>query len=156
MDRLIRFFRTATWLGFLIALVWSYAYIPDEIAYKVSRENQLVAFTSKQNFFFVSLVIFILANVVCITFAGILKKVKTQEDGVGIRNRSLKLDVITWTHGFSGVINLFFSLLLLFIGYLNGVEAYQVSGFGTMIYIGPVIIVGWLLYLIVLLAKKRS
>ena len=156
MDRLIRFFRTVTWLGFLGALVWSYAYIPDEIAYTLNSKNQPSAFASKEDFFFISLTVFILVNVVCITFAGTLKKVKTQENGVGIRNRSLKLDIITWIHGFSGMVNLFFSLLLLFIGYINGVQAYQVKGFGSMIYIGPVMIIGWLVYLFVLLGKKRN
>ena len=156
MDKLVGFFKTLSWLLFLGALLWSYAYLPPQVTYRVDTTGAAIAVMSRSNFFFVSLGFFLLVNIVCIVFLRVLKRMNTTEDGTGLRNRSLKQDLMMWVKGFIGVLNLFFSLVLIFIGYMNGGEEFQVSYLGGFIYIGPILILAWFFYLVILLTKKRD
>ena len=156
MHKLTGFFRNVTWIGFLGALLWSYAVLADAITYKVDTVGNALGITDKDTFFFAALGIFILVNGVCAGFIYILKKIKTSEEGQGIRNRSLKLDLISWTKGFAGVLNVFFIFSIFFIGYMNYGENFKVQSLGFSIYIGPVLLLAWFFYLLKLLAKKRA
>ncbi len=156
MDKLTGFIKTSSWLLFLAALIWSYASLPPQVAYRVDTEGSPIAVMTKGNFFFASLAFFLLVNIVCIIFLRMVKKVDSTEDGTGLRNRSLKKDIMSWTNGFIGILNLFFALILFFITYLNGVEEFQASYLGGIVYIGPVLLIIWFFYLVKLLAKKRD
>lgn len=156
MNRMAGFFRNVSWLVYMGALLWAYAYLTNEVAYRYNADGVTVNLIDKDTFFFVGLSAFILINAVCMGFNVVLKKIKTTEDGQGIRNRSLKLDVIGWVKGFAGVLNMFLSLIIIFLIYLNGSEEFRVGGLGFFVWIGPIMLVGWFFYLVKLLSKKRN
>ncbi len=156
MHKLTGFFRNITWLGFLGALLWSYAVFADAITYRIDTLGNALGIADKNTFFFSALGIFIVVNAVCAGFIYVLKKIKTSEDGEGIRNRSLKLDLISWTKGFAGVLNVFFIISIFFIGYMNYSENFRVESLGYSIYLGPLLLVIWFFYLVKLLSKKRA
>ena len=156
MDKLVGFIKTTSWLVFLGALIWSYASLPLQVIYRTDSEGSAVAVMEKSNFFFFSLAFFLVVNLICIVFYRMLKKVDSTDDGEGLRNRSLKQDLLTWTNGFIGILNLFFALILFFITYLNGAEEFQLPFLNVFVFAGPLFILGWFFYLIKLLSKKRN
>lgn len=156
MDKFIGFFRTVSYLLFLGALLWSYAYMVGQITYRFDTDGNPLFMVDKNTYFFSAMLIFIFANAVCAVFIQTLKKIKTSEEGVGLRNRSLKLDLITWTKGFAGVLNLFFVLVMFFLGLMNLAESKQSMTLGFYVYLGPILIVGWFFYLAYLLGKRRA
>lgn len=156
MDKFIGFFRTVSYLLFMAALLWSYAYMVGQVTYRFDTDGNSVYMIDRNLYFFSAVGVFILANVVCSVFINTLKKITTSDEGVGLRNRSLKLDLITWTKGFSVVLNLFFGLIMFFLGLMNLAESRQSPTLGFYVYLGPILIVGWFFYLAYLLGKKRN
>jgi len=155
MDKFVGFFKTTSWLLFLGALLWSYAYLPTQVTYRYDNLGDVLAVTSKSNFFFASLAIFLIANIVCIIFLRTLKKIDSSDDGVGLRNRALKKDISMWVDGFMGILNFFFSISVFLISNLNGAREFQGLFIGVLIYLGPLLILLWIFYLIQLITKKR-
>ena len=156
MDKFIGFFRTVSYLLFMAALLWSYAYMVGQITYRFDTSGNPMYDIDKNTYFFSAVAIFIFANAVCAVFIQTLKKIKTSEEGVGLRNRSLKLDLITWAKGFAGILNLFFALVMFFLGLMNLAESKQSMTLGFYVYLGPILIVTWFFYLAYLLGKRRD
>lgn len=140
---------------FLAALLWSYAYMVGQVTYKFDAEGNPIYDIDRNVYFFGALAVFLFVNTVCSVFIQTLKKIKSSEEGVGLRNRSLKLDLVTWTKGFAGILNLFFSLVLFFLGLMNLAESGQSITLGFYVYLGPILIIAWFFYLAYLLGKKR-
>ena len=156
MDKFTGFFKTTSWLIFLAALLWSYTSLPFQVTYRIDNTGASLAVMEKGTFFFVSLGFFLLFNIVCIIFLRTLRRIKSEDDGSGLRNRSLKLDVITWVNGFIGILNFFFALILFFVAYMNGSEEFHSTYIAGLIYIGPALILIWFFYLARILSKKRD
>ena len=142
---------------FLGVLVWTYSYLTSSLDYGIGNETIIYGFKDKDSFFFTALAIFILVNAVCMGFTSVLVKIKTTEEGVGIRNRNLKLDVIGWTKGFAAILNIMLSLTILFLVYLTFSEEYRIDAFfGYLVYLGPLLLAVWLGVLFKLIRKKRN
>lgn len=156
MDKFIGFFRNVTILLFTGALIWSYAFMASQVNYRFDPAGDALGTANKDTYFFGAVAIFLLANVVCYYFTKVLKKINTTEDGNGIRNKSLRNDLVMWIKGFAGVLNLFFSLILVFLGLMNMSADYNIKTLGFYVYLGPVLILAWFFYLAVILGKRRS
>tara|TARA_A100000171_G_C2047452_1_gene103514 strand:- start:188 stop:655 length:468 start_codon:yes stop_codon:yes gene_type:complete len=155
MDKLVGFIRTSSYLIFLAALIWAYASLAGQVSYKFDGDGTAVEIVDKNTFFFASVIIFLAANVICVSFIKVLKKIKSSEDGVGIRNRALKLDVITWIKGFAGILNIMFTTIVFFLGFMNMNEL-KLDALSIYIYIGPVLLIFWFFYLVKILSVRRS
>lgn len=156
MDKFIGFFRSITILLFTGALIWSYAFMASQVNYRFDPAGDGIGTASKDTYFFGAMAIFLLTNVVCFYFSRVLKRISTTVDGSGIRNRSLKNDLMIWVKGFTGVLNLFFSLVLVFLGLMNMSSDYNIKTIGFYVYLGPVLILVWFFYLAVILGKRRN
>lgn len=156
MDKFIGFFRTVSYLLFLAALLWSYANMVGQVNYSFDSLGNSEYQMDKNLYFFGGIGVFIFANAVCAFFIQTLKKIKSSEEGRGLRNRALKLDLLTWTKGFAGILNLFFALIMFFLGLMNLAESRQSATLGFYVYLGPILIVLWFFYLAYLLGKKRN
>lgn len=156
MDKFISFFRNVSFLIFLGTLIWSYAYMAGQVNYRYDNLGDSIAVADKNTYFFIALAVFLFANGVCQWFVLSMKKITTSEEGTGLRNRSLKLDLMSWVKGFAGVLNIFFSLVLIFLGLMNLSANYNISTLGFYVYLGPILIVGWFFYLAAILGKRRN
>ena len=156
MDKFIGFFRSVTILLFTGALIWSYAFMASQVSYRFDPAGDALGTANKDTYFFGAIAIFLLANVVCYYFTKVLQKINTTEDGVGIKKKYLKKDLITWIKGFAGVLNLFFSLILVFLGLMNMSSDYNIKTLGFYVYLGPVLIMVWFFYLAAILGKRRN
>ena len=156
MDKFIGFFRNVTILLFTGTLIWSYAYLAAQSDATYSFEGLDVGAADKNTYFFVGIIVFLFANLVCNWFIKSLKKITTSDDGKGLRNRSLKIDLIVWTKGFAGVLNLFFALVLVSLALFKMTSQYDnISTLGFYVYLGPILLLAWFIYLGVILSKKR-
>ncbi|MFY0594524.1 hypothetical protein [Roseivirga sp.] len=156
MEKFIGFFRNVTIALFTGALIWSYAFLASQVNYRFDPAGDALGTASKDTYFFGAIVIFLIINVVCFWFVKTLKKISTTDDGTGIKNRSLKQDIINWVKGFAGVLNLFLSLVLVFLGLMNMSADYNIKTMGFYVYLGPVLILVWFFYLAAILGKRRN
>ncbi|MGW8123649.1 hypothetical protein ACV07N_13415 [Roseivirga echinicomitans] len=155
MDKLVGFIRTSSYLIFLAALIWAYASVAGQVSYKFDGDGSVLGLVDKNTFFFASVTIFLVANVICVSFIQVLKKIRSTEDGIGIRNRSLKLDIITWVKGFAGILNIMFTTMVFFVGYMNMNEL-KIDSLSNFIYVGPILLVFWFFYLVKMLSVRRA
>ena len=155
MDKLVGFIRTSSYLIFLAALIWAYASLAGQVSYKFDGDGTALEIVDRNTFFFGSVIIFLVANLICVSFIKVLKKIKSSEEGEGIRNRAMKLDIITWVKGFAGILNIMFTTIVFFIGYMNMNEL-KLDSLSVYLYIGPVLLVFWFFYLVKVLSKKRA
>ncbi|KOF01937.1 hypothetical protein OB69_14460 [Roseivirga seohaensis subsp. aquiponti] len=155
MDKLVGFIRTASYLIFLAALIWAYASLAGQVSYRFDGDGSALELVDRNTFFFSSVIIFLVANVICVSFIKVLKKIKTSDEGVGIRNKGLKTDVITWVRGFAGILNIMFTTIVFFIGYMNMNEL-KLDVLSVYLYIGPILLVFWFFYLVKILSVRRN
>lgn len=155
MDKLVGFIRTASYLIFLAALIWAYASLAGQVSYRFDGDGSALELVDRNTFFFSSVIIFLVANVICVSFIKVLKKIKTSDEGVGIRNKGLKTDVITWVRGFAGILNIMFTTIVFFIGYMNMNEL-KLDVLSIYLYIGPILLVFWFFYLVKILSVRRN
>ncbi len=127
-----------------------------QVNYRFDPAGDALGTASKDTYFFGAIAIFLVTNVICYWFIKTLKRIKTSEEGTGIRNKSLKKDLILWIKGFAGVLNLFFSLILVFLGLMNMSADYNIKTIGFYVYLGPLLILLWFFYLAVILGKRRN
>ncbi|PIQ48514.1 MAG: hypothetical protein COW03_09870 [Cytophagales bacterium CG12_big_fil_rev_8_21_14_0_65_40_12] len=155
MDKLVGFIRTASYLIFLGALIWAYASMAADVTYRFDGDGSALEIIDKNTFFFASVGIFLITNIICVFFISTLKKIKTTEDGQGIRNRSLKLDVITWVKGFASILNIMFTTFVFFLGFMNMNEL-KMNILSFYIYVGPILLIFWFFYLVKIVSAKRN
>jgi len=154
MDKFVGFFRTVSYLFFLGALLWSYAYMVGQIDYGMDLSG--APLIDKNTYFFAAVIIFLLVNIIISWFLKNLKKIKSSPDGRGLRNYSLKQDLLVWFKGFGGIVNLVLALIMFFIGLMNLAESQQAFTLGFYVYLGPILLIGWFIYLAVILSKSRT
>jgi hypothetical protein len=155
MDKLVGFIRTVSYLIFLAVLIWAYASLAAQVTYRFDGDGTALEMVGKDTFFFVSIAIFLFANIICVVFLQTLKKIKSTEDGAGMRNRSFKLDVMTWVKGFSGILNIMFTTMVFFLGFMNMNEL-KMDALSIYIYVGPILLVAWFFYLVKIVSAKRA
>lgn len=155
MDKLVGFIRTVSYLIFLGALIWAYASMAADVTYRFDGDGSAMEMIDKNTFFFASIAIFLVANIICVFFLNTLKKIKSTEDGQGMRNRALKLDVITWVKGFAAILNIMFTTFVFFLGFMNMNEL-KMDILSFYIYIGPILLIFWFFYLVKIVSTRRN
>jgi hypothetical protein len=152
MDKFAGTFRGITLVLFTLILVYTYALLPDAVVWNVSAN----AFEtiSKENFFFIALGLGFGINLI---FVGAGRYFKKRSYLVSPQIPFNLKAMPGWIYGFAGFLNLFFIFLLFFFGFINSGEDLQSNNFyGPLFYLGPVLIVAWLLYLPLALRKKNE
>lgn len=155
MEKLVGLIRTVSYLVFLGVLIWAYASLAAQVTYRFDGDGSALEVIGKDTFFFVSTAVFLVSNIICVIFLQTLRKIKSSEDGVGIRNRSLKLDVMTWVKGFAAILNIMFITIVFFLGFMNMNEL-KMDALSVYIYIGPILLIAWFFYLVKILSAKRA
>ncbi|MBV6640398.1 MAG: hypothetical protein KI791_06760 [Cyclobacteriaceae bacterium] len=134
--KLIKVFSVLIFLGTL-SLV--YAYMP--IMVKLDEEG--MAEINKENFFYSAVGIFIAVNVLILVIQNIINKKAIDE--------FLK----AWIGGFTFIFNLYLSLIIGFLGVLNNPAHIPASNYYYLNWLGPILILGWLVGLIFLVLKRK-
>jgi len=155
MEKFIGFFRSVSYLFFLAALLWSYAYMVGQADYGLGIDGD-VPLIDRNVYFFAGLAIFLFANLSITWFLKSLKKIKATEEGKGLRNYSLKQDLLIWFKGFGGLVNLVLSLIMFFVGLMNLSESRDAFTLSFYVYLGPILLVAWFVYLAIILTKNRT
>jgi len=155
MDKFVGFFRTVSYLFFLAALLWSYAYLVGQVDYGLGLEGS-APIIDRNTYFFSAILVFLFVNIIISWFIKSLKKVSSAKDGKGLRNYSLKRDLLVWFKGFGGIINLVLALIMFFIGLMNISESRSAFTLNFYVYLGPILLLIWMIYLVVILTKTRS
>jgi hypothetical protein len=153
MLRFANSFRIIALVIFLISLIYSYAAIPGDIAWGEGAFFGLVpAIMSKSTFFFSTLLACIFINFIFIAL------IKNYDSKLKVTNGSpINLRIIpAWLHGLAGWLNIFFVLIVFYVGFTNSAEEMKSNNYDIMIFVGPILILLWFFYLPILLMSKKA
>lgn len=139
---------------FLINLLYVYAFLPDYVGIYFDQGGEAEMTVSKTDFFYSALGLFILTNGLILLFRrmkrGQLNLSKTEfSDMTGTEV------FYHWLNGLSFVINVIYTFSIMFIGMFHSSEHFDITDYVALIYIGPVLLVGWVFWFIYLQFSKR-
>jgi len=121
--------------------------MPDPSGLIFNKEGYIIYATSRDVFFYTSLFIFVLIQVLILLFN---KLVLAKRQGINIEIIS------TWFQGIGLAINLFIILMLIFIALANNAIDYSFSSIHFIAFLAPSFLILWLLALpfILFFSKK--
>ena len=144
MVKVLKFLTTASIIIFLVVILVVYAFLPDPSGLLYNKEGYRLFNVSKNTFFYVTLFIFILLQVILFLFNKIILT----------NHRTIIMQHIeTWFLGMRLAINLFIILLLVFIGLANNAIDFEFSSIIYLPYLAPMIVIIWLLALPVFIIR---
>lgn len=115
-----------------------YAYLPIAVDLGVEGLGQL----HKQNFFYYFFGAFMVIN--------ILLRVTTN-----METKNLKEELLSWIRSIVFIVNFYLTTLVGFIGVLNNTNHINPESFAYLSYLGPTLLVIWVIGLIFLLVKNK-
>lgn len=146
MNKFLKFFTNISIVLFLVVLLLVYAFLPDPLGIIFDKKGATMHEMSKETFFYSTLFIFVIIQVVLILF----------KKGSGLKIRIRDAYFNTWLQGFHLSINLFVILMLMFIGLANNAVDYSYGSIQFLVYLAPLIVILWLLVLPVMILFKKS
>ncbi|MFA0963758.1 hypothetical protein AB9P05_18270 [Roseivirga sp. BDSF3-8] len=160
MGKIVNMLWVISLIAFLGAFLVVYAYLPGEVAINSDAGGRGNQFVSKEMFFYGGIGFFMLTNIVLYLFSRLIhmeaSRMNSNNRGSGLFHFRNRLAV--WIKGLTILINLFFITISLFIGIFNSTDNVGTMDYVLLIYLIPVLIVGWLIYLGVIIsgAVKRT
>lgn len=139
MEKAVSVLNRISTVLFVIILLLVYAYLPIQVELNVEGLDTV----HKQRFFYYALFAFIIVNLllrVILTFGF----------------RSSKVDIAAWLRGLIFVLNFYMTLIMGFIGVLNNATHVSPSSYAYLNFLGPILLVGWVVGLVVVIVKQRS
>ena len=139
MIRIIRVFTTFSILLFLIILLIVYAFLPDRVGIMFSNSGEKLYAISRNVFFYSLLWIFFLVQLTFYLFRIYVLK-------SWLKN-SERLNLSVWFRGMFLTVNIFFILMVAFLGLANNAIDYTYKSIQNLAFAGPVMLLIWLLLL---------
>jgi hypothetical protein len=157
--RFIKLLQIISVIIFLGVLILVYAYLPQQVGFSIGRSGLLSENISREYFFYGMLAAFVISNILCIGLGKALEQLpaRTATPGRGavFFNEATKNAVIGWIKSFCFILNAVFIFGLMYVGMLNNAESIKGNNFGLFLFIGPVLVVIWLLLLIFIIIRQK-
>lgn len=154
MGKVVNMFWVISLIAFLGAFVAVYSFLPQEVAINSDAGGRANQFVTKEVFFYGGIGFFLMTNIVLYLFSHLINMEATRLQARGAGQSGLytfRNKLAVWVKGLTILINLFFISLTLFIGVFNTSEV-GTFDYVLLIYLVPVLITGWLIYLGVIIS----
>lgn len=147
MIRIIRVFTTFSILLFLIILLIVYAFLPDPVGIMFSNSGEKL-YTISRNVFFYSL----LGSFFLVQLTFYLFRIYVLNNWL---KNSEKQNLSVWFRGMFLTVNIFFILMVIFLGLANNAIDYTYKSILNLAFAGPVLLLIWLLLLPVFFIRSK-
>lgn len=154
MVKAIKFCYLASVPLFLAVLLYYYAFLPEEIALFYDEAGAASFSLEKSNFFYATLALFIVTNG-AITIYRQLAQSYVNQDLIDFADMNLQESLYHWVQGLSLMFNLLYVFSIVYLGLFYSKEGLNISSYSTLVYLGPIFIVGWIFWLLYLLISKK-
>jgi len=141
MLRVLNLVKTVSAFIFLGILLLVYAYLP--IMVEVTPDQSL-AKVHKEDFFYYAIAIFLVINLFLFIIQKMTEPLMDREE------------VKAWLRGFVFVINFYLTCLVGFVGVINNTTSVSMSSYAYLNFVGPLMIVAWLVGLIIVIKNKTK
>ncbi len=142
-------------LFFVFAFLYIYASLPDLVTYQLNDDGVGIKILTKNSFFYSGIILFLVLNVLLVTPA---KLIENQSTG-NLKRLFPKGDIfrdymLTWIYSFTGIINISFCILGLFVLSINNQNEIATGEFAFFFYLVPIFFVVWIIGLFWIIIQK--
>lgn len=139
MVKVVNFLKFLSITLFLGILLLVYAYLPIQVNLETSTDGLQL---HKETFFYYTITGFVVINIVLLAFQKLNEK------------RLVGEPLKAWMSGLGFVVNIYLTLIIGFIGVINNATHLDPAGFAYLNYLGPFLLVVWVVGLFYLLFSK--
>lgn len=148
-------FHFLTVLFFVFVFLYIYSALSDIIAYEVDEQGAWLNSFSKEQFFYIGIITFLVLNVLLVTPAKLIenqtfasfKRLFPKED-------KFRDYLLAWIYSFIGIFNISLAILAFFVHSINNQNEISSGSFNVFFYMVPVFFVIWLVTLFWILIQK--
>jgi hypothetical protein len=148
-------FHFLTIVTFLFVFLYIYSAFSETVAYSVDSEGKFLSTLSKDTFFFIEIVVFLVCNLLIITPAKLIENQVTPKlkrmFPIGDDFREY---ILAWFYSFTGILNISLGLISFFIHRINHQEEINAADFNFIYYLVPILLVIWILALFWIFIQK--
>ena len=142
-------------LIFIFVLLYTYAALPDQVAYEIDSQGAISKMISKNAFFYAGIILFVVLNVSLITLGKLIENQGTKNIKKLFPIGDIFRDyMLTWIYSFVGIINISLCIMSLFVHSINNQNEISSGDFNFFFYLIPVFFVVWIVGLFWILVKK--
>lgn len=161
----VRLLKILSWLGALVFLLYSYYYLPDQIAIHYNEEGVPDNFLSREAFFYISAIFIILLNVFLSLIGRLLIGLPSQVLRVpnathwlaDSTNREQLMYILrNWLNSLAAVLNVYIMAMLFITLRLHTNQRVFLSDFTWILFAGIALIVAWVIYLPIRLRYSKT
>ena len=156
MIKLAKLARIVTYFLLIGVLLFVYANLPARVNLLYNSEGQVEFFLEKNDFFYASLILSLVLNLVITMAVKLLEPLPIAADRFFYSTESFRELFLTWLASLAPVVNLFFVFVIAFIGIQNNGDQELIASYGYLAYLGQFLVFGWLISLIFIVTKRRS
>lgn len=148
-------FHFLTVLLFILVFLYTYAALPDLVAYEIDSEGTISKIISKNAFFYTGIILFVSLNVILVTPAKLIENQSTKNIKKLFPIGDIFRDyMLTWIYSFVGIINVSLCIMCLFVHSINNQNEISSGDFNFFFYLIPVFFVVWIVGLFWILLQK--
>lgn len=154
MIKVIKLLYTLSILIFLGVLLYVYAFLPNIIGVYFDGSGSAQFSMHRADFFYAALGLFVLTNGAIILYRKMNRgslNLSVSEFG----EMSVPEQVYHWLMGLSLVINVIYVFSIMFVGMYHNSEHFDIKDYVALIYIGPLLLAGWIFWFIYLQFSKK-
>ena len=138
---------------FVAMLLYVYAFLPEMVGLYFGGSEKAIFELSREAFFYSSIILFVVTTVFLSYLKKSLKAVSTAEISSGLTESKVN-GLQFWANGMSVMFNLFLVFSVSFVGMYHNDEHFNNGYFAFLAYLGPLLLIGWIFYLVFILIRK--
>lgn len=156
MGKILNMLWTLSIIGFFATFLAVYAYLPLRVGINSDAAGIANKFVTKEAFFYGGVGFFVLTNIVLYLFIRLVRMEAEKYRTANPKLFAFRTRLWRWIRGLSILVNLFFISVTLFIGIFNTTDSVGQLDYIIFIYLAPLLILGWLIYLGVIISRAVS
>lgn len=142
---------------FLFVFLYVYAASPEYVSYQVSEAGMPVKQISKDGFFYITVMVFLVFNVLMILPGKLIEL----QYSLSLKRLFPKGDIhrdkmLAWIYSFTGILNVSAAIVVFYIHSISNQNEIASSEFSFFFYLVPVLLLIWIVGLFYILSNKMK
>ncbi|WP_194775824.1 DNA topoisomerase IV [Pararhodonellum marinum] len=140
---------------FLFVLIYIYSALTEMVAYEVTETGYPLKEVGKSTFFYLSIGVFVLFNLILTFPAKMIEKQATPNlKRIFPRGEPFRDHILAWIYSFLGILNVSLGLIVFYFHSLNNQNEISSGEFNFFFYLIPIFFVVWFVGLALIISKR--
>ncbi len=156
MVKLFNLIRVFSSILLIFVLLFVYSNLPDRVGVVYNASGQVDFYLDKNEFFYTSLILCLVLNLVIVSFVKVFQSLPVNENRFFFSNDLFKETLGAWLASLAPIINMFFIVIVIFIGIYNHGDLELIESYSYLAYLGQFLVLGWIFALVFIIITKSN